>query len=131
VSTDRQGASSPVAPGEDFVVPSVPQSVALIRRYALNACAGRPGDCDTLALLVSEVATNALVHGTGEVRVRVLTAGPRVRVEVDDDSTAVPVPRAPSLDAEGGRGLALVDALSADWGVDSRDGGKTVWFEVD
>ncbi|MBW3608985.1 MAG: hypothetical protein KY463_11630 [Actinobacteria bacterium] len=53
-----------------LVVPSLPQRVARVRRYAVDACHahGWAGDCDTVALLVSEVATNALVHGTGDVR---------------------------------------------------------------
>lgn len=115
-----------------FVVPSVPRSVSAVRRYAVGVCGdlGRDEQCDVVALLVSEVATNAVVHGTGEVRV-VVTATPRgVRVEVTDESTSLPVPREADTDAEGGRGLALVDALAARWGVLGRADGKTVWFEV-
>jgi len=113
-------------------VPSVPQSVAAVRRYAVETCraGGYLGDCDVLALLVSEVATNALIHGAGQVRVRVLDHGPRLRVEVSDDSEALPALRTFDHHAEGGRGLALVDALAAAWGADPRPGGKTVWFEV-
>ncbi len=115
-----------------FVVPSVPRSVAAVRRYAVQ-CArelGRDEHAEVLALLVSEVATNAVVHGTGEVQVRVLLAGDRLRVEVADESTRLPTPRTADLEAEGGRGLALVAALAQDWGVQSTAGGKTVWFEL-
>ena len=115
-----------------MVVPSVPRSVAEVRRFAVSVCA----DCseevrDTVALLVSEVATNALVHGRGDVEVRVLA--PRdglLRVEVSDGDPALPRPRAASTDAEGGRGLALVDALAASWGTHASPTGKVVWFEV-
>lgn len=117
---------------EALVVPSVPQSVSRIRGYAAEACAARGwgGDYDTVSLLVSEVATNALVHGTGEVQVRVCGEGPLLRVEVADDSPTVPVKQAARPDAEGGRGMALVDALADVWGIDARPDGKTVWFEL-
>lgn len=125
-------AEAPSGQDGELVVPSVPQSVSQVRRYAVAACTalGYDGDCDTLALLVSEVATNALIHGAGQVRVRVLDAGPRLRIEVSDDSVILPVARKAAADAEGGRGLALVDALAVDWGVETRDTGKTVWFEL-
>jgi anti-sigma regulatory factor (Ser/Thr protein kinase) len=131
MDADRHGGALP-AQDEELVLPSVPQSVSQVRRYAVAACTalGYDGDCDTLALLVSEVATNALIHGAGQVRVRVLHAGPRMRIEVSDDSVSLPVPRRAGTDAEGGRGLALVEALAADWGVEARDTGKTVWFEL-
>jgi anti-sigma regulatory factor (Ser/Thr protein kinase) len=119
-------------PDEGLTLPSVPQSVAAVRRYAVETCraGGYRGDCDTLELLVSEVATNALIHGAGQVRVRVLDRGPRLRVEVSDDSEAMPALRDVDPHAEGGRGLALVQALAAAWGADGRAGGKTVWFEL-
>lgn len=112
-------------------VPSVPRSVASLRHFAVQACrhAGQ-STCDTVALLVSEVATNALVHGTGEVEVRVLTQPGLLRVEVSDGSSQLPRPRTAGPDAEGGRGLALVDALSSAWGSESTVDGKVVWFEL-
>ena len=114
-----------------LVVPSVPRSVAEVRRFAVASCAGSPADvCDTVALLVSEVATNALVHGAGDVEVKVVRQGDRLRVEVSDGSHELPRPRTVGLDAEGGRGLALVDALAADWGTAPSATGKVVWFEV-
>ena len=71
-----------------FVVPRVPQSVARIRRYAVDVCRahGLDARCDTQALLVSEVATTALLHGTGDVHVRVTTDSDCIRVEVGDGS---------------------------------------------
>ncbi|MEX2290933.1 MAG: ATP-binding protein [Mycobacteriales bacterium] len=132
--------TAPEPPGEGavadepgLVVASAPRSVALVRRYALDACAalGWDDSADTVALLVSEMATNAVLHAYGsEIRVRVLDRGLRLRVEVHDGSPALPVPRnAPARD-EDGRGLALVEALAVGWGADLAPGGKTVWFEV-
>lgn len=121
----------PDARPETITVPSVPRSVAEVRRFAVAAC----GDCapdvqDTVALLVSEVATNALVHGSGNVQVRVSRTGHTLRVEVSDGSSQAPRPRSADADAEGGRGLALVDALSDSWGTDFTASGKTVWFQI-
>jgi anti-sigma regulatory factor (Ser/Thr protein kinase) len=119
-------------PADPFVVPSVPRSVAEVRRYAVGVCTslGREQLVDVLALLVSEVTTNAVVHGAGSVGVRVLGTDGGVRVEVTDESTAVPVVRRADTEAEGGRGLALVEALAVRWGVLPLPDGKTVWFEV-
>ena len=118
------------APAAELSVPSVPRSVAEVRRFARAACAPGSSSADAVELLVSELATNALVHGAGDVRVRVLPRDGVVRVEVDDDSPVLPVRRSAGPTAEGGRGLALVTALSSSWGVLPRDMGKTVWFEV-
>lgn len=120
-------------PARLMTVPSVPASVARIRHFAADACrdAGAGAACDTVALLVSEIATNALVHGSGEVRVSVWASPGVVRVEVDDDGAGLPVRRQADPDAEGGRGLALVEALSTGWGVQPGETGKTVWFELD
>lgn len=145
----RSGASAPTRPGTGpdvvvevrgewqegpgrLTVPSLPASVSRIRRFASAACSRvADGDlCETVELLVSEVATNALVHGAGDVQVDVHTQGDAIRIEVSDDSTALPVPRHAGLDGESGRGMALVEMLSSDWGTVSRPGGKTVWFEV-
>ena len=116
---------------ETLTVPSVPRSVAAVRRFAVTACVGCPDEVrDTVALLVSEVATNALVHGNGDVEVSVRVCQGRLRVEVSDGSSTAPQPRSADPEAEGGRGLALVDALSSSWGTELTASGKTVWFEV-
>ena len=111
---------------------TVPASVARIRRFASDACrTAAPGvDVDLVALLVSEVATNALVHGKGRVRVRVQPTSGGFRVEVHDDEPTLPSRRRATPLDEGGRGIALVDALSSGWGAESTHDGKTVWFEV-
>ena len=116
----------------ELVTETVPASVARIRRFAVDACrvGGSGVDCDTVALLVSEVATNALVHGTGRVRVRVRPTRRGVRVEVHDEDVTLPARRQATPMDEGGRGIALVDALSSGWGAERTHDGKTVWFEV-
>jgi anti-sigma regulatory factor (Ser/Thr protein kinase) len=114
-------------------VPSVPSSVGDLRRFALAAgrSEGFTGDTDTLALLVSVVATNALLHGRGQVSLRVTARAPRLRVEVTDASDVVPVRRPATELGEGGRGLMLLDLLSDRWGVERvPPRGKVVWFEL-
>lgn len=90
------------------------------------------GDVGSLAeLLVSEVVTNAVEHGTsgGTVEIMALPAG--LRVEVSDRSTGLPELQHPTDQEPTGRGLAIVDQLSRWWGVERNSAGKTVWFEVD
>jgi hypothetical protein len=83
-----------------------------------------------VGLLSTEVITNAVRHTGAVCAVAVRWTGARVRVEVTDASPVRPEPRHGALDAEGGRGLLLVDALAADWGSTHDPAGKVVWFEV-
>ncbi|WP_433894549.1 ATP-binding protein [Streptomyces sp. CA-111067] len=85
---------------------------------------------DELALLASEVITNAIRYSRASCVVVVRWTGARVRVEVTDTEPTRPIPRDEQLDAEGGRGLQLVESLAADWGSAAVPGGKVVWFEV-
>ena len=97
------------------------------------AHAGAPADIQrVVALLASEVVTNAVKHGPrdGRVDVDVTRAGDRLRVSVRDESTRRPVRLEPGPAALSGRGVLLVDRLASAWGVEPEAGGKTVWFEV-
>ncbi|WP_086757459.1 ATP-binding protein [Streptomyces griseiscabiei] len=94
---------------------------------------------DTVALVVAELAANAALHGRDfELRLKYArTHAPAegvVRVEVSDTHPRHPGPPEPPTgdpaDAEGGRGLLIVEAVAARWGVEERTGpGKTVWAE--
>ncbi|MEU3048580.1 ATP-binding protein [Streptomyces sp. NPDC006984] len=109
---------------------ATPEALAGVRR-ALRAQAGP--DCHELQLCAVELVTNVLRHvGEGvPVAVRVLHADGRVRLEVTDpDPRSLPVPSAAAGDAEGGRGLLLLDALALRWGVDTGPCDKTVWCEL-
>jgi anti-sigma regulatory factor (Ser/Thr protein kinase) len=81
-------------------------------------------------LLVSELVTNAAVHAGSTIRVTVHVDSHWVRVEVEDEGRGQPVLRRQARNELQGRGLAVVDRLSTDWGADRRDGRKVVWFEI-
>jgi MEDS: MEthanogen/methylotroph, DcmR Sensory domain/Histidine kinase-like ATPase domain len=81
-------------------------------------------------LVVSELATNAVMHARSPFSVVVSPSGNVVRLSVRDASRARPSLRADAGLAPSGRGLRLVDALSACWGVEFAGEGKTVWAEL-
>ncbi|MGI5490187.1 ATP-binding protein [Microtetraspora malaysiensis] len=87
--------------------------------------------CEVAELLVSELVTNALHHGSGGPVLTLTSADGTLRCEVEDESPA-PVRTCPAAgDDEGGRGLLLVDTLSSSWGTGRTGRGKVVWFELD
>lgn len=87
---------------------------------------------EVLDLLLTEVVTNAVRHGSvRETLTLTVTVSPdEVVVAVGDDSPAVPVVLDPPPEALGGRGMQLVDRLADAWGVEHRAGGKSVWFRL-
>jgi anti-sigma regulatory factor (Ser/Thr protein kinase) len=110
--------------------------VAAARRFVASAIPGSEPARDVSRLLVSEAATNALLHsGSGDggtFSVEYLISGDRLRVEVRDGGSPVgPRRRVHHLESMTGRGLDLFDALSDRWGVDGSPDGWTVWFELD
>lgn len=85
-------------------------------------------------MLVSELATNALIHGSlrGRLfRVDLILTGEAIRIEVSDPrGERLPGVREAGPDECYGRGLVLVDALADRWGVEPRTIGKTVFAEL-
>jgi anti-sigma regulatory factor (Ser/Thr protein kinase) len=111
-----------------------PREVSRVR-HAVTTALGSWGvpvdDRDVVALLTSELVTNALRHGEPPVRLRAALFGSAVTVSVHDGSTLAPVPfEDTAWDASGGRGLHLVESLSDRWGVSMNGVGKRVWFQV-
>ncbi len=80
--------------------------------------------------LLSEVVTNVVLHAGTPFDLVVRRTGDRVRCEVVDGDPRPPRLRSHSLESATGRGMRLVDQLSAAWGVTRGPDGKTVWFEV-
>lgn len=88
------------------------------------------GACDDAVTLVSELATNAVIHARTPYTIAVSHEGDTVRVGVQDLSAVNPRRRAYGVDATTGRGLRLVASMASSWGIDADPGGKVVWFEV-
>ena len=85
---------------------------------------------DDVGLVVTELATNAIVHAHSPFTVTVGSSGGAVRIEVGDSSMILPSMQTPSPYAIGNRGLALIDALTSAWGVLPTNDGKIVWAHL-
>jgi anti-sigma regulatory factor (Ser/Thr protein kinase) len=84
-------------------------------------------------LLVSELVSNAIMHGRAPVTLIVSETDPVegvYRVEVCNDGEGVPSMRSALRDDLSGRGLRLVDQLALEWGSNSSHGQTRVWFDV-
>ncbi len=87
-------------------------------------------ELDRTKLLVSELVTNAVLHGQGEIQVKADVNDDRVLVEVIDEGQGFEHDlRAHDFDAVGGKGLMIVDAEASRWGV--HEGTTHVWFELE
>lgn len=105
---------------------SVTYARAVIRRNA--AARGVVGSCARDAeLVVSELVTNAITHGTPPIGLHI-GIDSSIRVEVTDTGAGVPRRRDPGED--GGWGLFLVEAVSTHWGCEHLGDHKSVWAEL-
>ena len=116
-----------------LVLPPDIAAVREARRFVQGFCEAEavPDEVrDTAVLLASETVTNAFVHGRSDARLAVSLVPGGVLVEVGDDNSRHP--RAVDADDQAldGRGLMIITALAARWGVRDEEVGKTVWFEV-
>jgi anti-sigma regulatory factor (Ser/Thr protein kinase) len=128
-----------VLPGEE--VPPVDQNrslrfpadvthLASIRDFAERAARELEVavDRDDLLVIVGELAANAAIHQGGEAEITVAALPHGLLVEVRDHDPFIPdIVHGDAWDADGHRGLFLVDALSQAWGVEPIEGGKRVW----
>jgi anti-sigma regulatory factor (Ser/Thr protein kinase) len=88
------------------------------------------GATDALILIVSELVSNAVLHGDPPIEV-VFRCDPRhATIEVSDGSSAALSMREPDHGGSGGRGLRIVDALADDWGTATSTTGKSVWATI-
>ncbi|MEX2195065.1 MAG: SpoIIE family protein phosphatase [Thermoleophilaceae bacterium] len=119
----------------DLRLPATAEAIRSARHAVDRLAAGLgPERLDDLRLLVSELVTNGLRHGSPDagdwIGLRVHRERELLRVEVSDPGPGFDAAlREAEPDATGGWGLYLVDRLAARWGVD-RDGRTTVWFDI-
>jgi anti-sigma regulatory factor (Ser/Thr protein kinase) len=85
---------------------------------------------DDAALVTTELATNAVVHGQCDFDVTIAHRDGVVKIVVSDSSPVAPVMSELGMTSSSGRGLAIVDALAARWGYELVDDGKQVWAEL-
>jgi anti-sigma regulatory factor (Ser/Thr protein kinase) len=114
-----------------------PISASVIRRTLADDLAPHAIDETSLhevTLVATELVGNAIRHGgaadSDGVDVTWTIDSGSVTIVVADPSATRPEPRSAAPDAEGGRGLTIVAALSDEWGVDADDRGKRVWARI-
>lgn len=141
----RDAASSPLQrapgaaaagaeePGDVFTI-DADAPLAEARVWACDraeALGARGEELGLVALLTSEVVSNATRHGDGGATLEVVAVEDGIRISVSDDGEALPQVLHPDAGTPGGRGVWLVSELARAWGVDRLPGGgKAVWFEV-
>ncbi|MFF3936981.1 PAS domain S-box protein [Streptomyces phaeofaciens] len=107
---------------------SVPEGRAFLHKTLTSwNCAG---SADDALLLLSETLTNAVQHAEGPLGLHLHRTDTDLTVEISDRSPQLPQPRLAGENEESGRGLILVRALAASWGVRPTDEGKTTWFTL-
>jgi anti-sigma regulatory factor (Ser/Thr protein kinase) len=114
-------------------LPAGETGLSMARQFAASVAqaAGWDDHIDDVAMLISELATNAILHGQRPIAITVETSADRVRVEVMDAAPSMPVELDAGPELESGRGLAIVAALAHDWGAERLPGsGKVVWAEL-
>jgi anti-sigma regulatory factor (Ser/Thr protein kinase) len=123
-----------------FFVPA-PEAAAAVRRFVSDALDawGLAHLIADATLVVSELATNALVHASSPFRISIARLASAVRIAVHDASAVAPLRRSAPPDATGGRGMTLVAAVAQRWGTEAvagdacgsgGGGGKVVWAEL-
>lgn len=135
----RSGASDEASGGgaaadrkASWWLPADLSSVRVARRLTRVTLTewGFEDQVEVAELLVSELVGNAIDHAHGEVRLSLSAQDGVLRCEVEDEDPELPSMCTVDADAEGGRGLFLVDMLSCRWGGVLTARGKAVWFQL-
>ena len=115
-------------------LPGEARSAGLAREFVCGRLVehGFPGLVDDLRVVVSELATNAIVHARTPFSVTLQSGDGSVLLQVRDGSALAVVLPSMSLLGTSGRGLAIVDRLGDGWGATPHsDGGKSVWVRFE
>ncbi len=119
-----------------WTLPSRGGSPSQARKLAARWLAERQivgSAADSVVLVCSELVTNVVLHASGPVLFAVGLSGRAVLVEVGDTAPDAGMlgPQGSGARATSGRGLAIVEALSSEWGVSVESSSKTVWARVE
>jgi PAS domain S-box-containing protein len=129
----RAAGHSPGMEPLELILPArveAPREARTAAREATTRWGISPDTADTVALVISELVTNAVLHTGSAPVLRMRASDGAVYVELSDDDSRPPRMRDPGDDDAGGRGLHLIEALSHRWGVRTTRTGKVVWCEI-
>jgi anti-sigma regulatory factor (Ser/Thr protein kinase) len=115
---------------ERLRLPPEPSSAGAARRFVVASLGAGDEVAELAVLLVSELASNAVLHAQTPFEVAVHVGDERLRVEVSDADPTMPSLKTYLRDSITGRGLHMVAASADRWGFDARRDGKVVWFEL-
>ncbi|MEZ0067204.1 PAS domain S-box-containing protein [Streptacidiphilus sp. MAP12-20] len=114
-------------------LPGDASAASVVRRFLRMSLADwgcAPDLIDLAVLLASELVANAVRHACGPIGLRLRLAHGELGLEVSDGSPFLPQARRATADEESGRGLQLIDSLSAAWGTRATTTGKAVWLAL-
>lgn len=113
-----------------WLLPSEPASIGRARHAVLRSCqAWGLADSASAELVVSELVANGVLHGWGNISLRLFDTGEGLRIEVEDANPAPPVTTDGHPNRVGGFGMQIVERL-ADWGWRPAGSGKLVWAKL-
>ncbi len=112
-----------------YLPSAVPQARHVLRQ-GMRMLAVPEDARSTAELLVSELVTNAVKYGRPPLWLLIEMRPGLIHASVSDTSNALPQRRTVAPDAEGGRGLLVLDALAGSWGTVVADSGKYLWFDL-
>jgi anti-sigma regulatory factor (Ser/Thr protein kinase) len=127
--------TSTVPAHQAWKLPNDASTIPFVRHRVIDELRANGWDTtriDEAALLTTELTTNAVEHTEGDYVVTLDLTDDRLRIEVQDQSAALPVLNsAPPSDDLHGRGMLFLDLIARDWGWRTQPPGKSVWFELE
>lgn len=124
----RRPSGTDMAHDSRWIQPPLPSGyLTELRRWArswMEQNAPVPADPDTVVLAMTEMVTNSIRHAPGPVEVELTSDSRVLAVRVSDSSPELPYQCTVPVEAEGGRGLILVEQLATRWGVRTHPHGE-------
>jgi anti-sigma regulatory factor (Ser/Thr protein kinase) len=112
-----------------YFAPEELRKLRALTTRGLTAAGCPAGHVEAVVLVLTELATNAVMHATAPFRAVVELQNDETIVQVEDRSERLAVARSPAF-VEGGYGLQLINKIAKTWGANPSRNGKTVWAAV-